>query len=131
MNPSSKHKDCCSLLSITVSQILGFDFTKMLIPLLTMTLLLFARTSFAAIITDGCSDSYEVCMNASLDRHAEHLLKRDTAFGRWMPVILYSVNVGGALATAVAAGPADLMYLAVFPLLAVILYVWRTAKEQP
>ena len=70
-------------------------------------------------------------MNASLERHAEHVLKRDTAFGRWMPAILYLVNVGGALATAVAVGAADLLYLAVFPLPAVILYVWRTAKKQP
>ena len=69
-------------------------------------------------------------MNASEERHAEHVLKRDTALGRWMPVILYSVNVGGALTTAVAVGAEDLLYLAVFPLPAIILYVWRTAKEQ-
>jgi hypothetical protein len=69
-------------------------------------------------------------MNASLERHAEHLLKRDTAFGRWLPAILYLFNVAGALATAVAIGAADLMYLAVFPLPAVILYVWRTANKQ-
>jgi hypothetical protein len=70
-------------------------------------------------------------MNASLERHAKHLLKRDTAFGRWLPAILYLVNVAGALVTAVAVGAADLMYLAVFPLPAVILYVWRTANKQP
>jgi len=70
-------------------------------------------------------------MNASLERHAEHLLKRDTAFGRWLPAILYLVNVVGVLITAIAVGAADLMYLAVFPLPAVILYVWRTANKQP
>ena len=69
-------------------------------------------------------------MNASLEHNAEHLLKRDTAFGRWLPAILYLVNVAGALVTAVAVGAADLMYLAVFPLSAVILYVWRTANKQ-
>jgi hypothetical protein len=79
----------------------------------------------------GNRTEYEVCMNASLDRPAEHVLRRDTTFGRWMPAILYSVNVGGTLATAVAAGAADLLYLVVSPLPAVILYVWRTAKGQP
>ena len=69
-------------------------------------------------------------MNTSLEHNAEHLLKRDTAFGRWLPAILYLVNVTGVLATAVAVGAANLMYLAVFPLLAVILYVWRTANKQ-
>lgn len=68
-------------------------------------------------------------MNPSSDRHAEHVLKRDTVFGRWMPAILYSVNIGVALATAVAVEAVDLLYLAVFPLPAVILYVWRTTKE--
>ena len=52
-------------------------------------------------------------MNAFLDRRAEHALKRDTLFGRWMPVILYFVNVLGALATALAVGATDLLYLAV------------------
>lgn len=70
-------------------------------------------------------------MNTSLERRAEHFLKRDTAFGRWLPAILYLVNVVGALITAIAVGAADLMYLAVFPLPAVILYVWRTANKQP
>lgn len=70
-------------------------------------------------------------MNASLDRHAEHVPKRDTAFGRWMPAILYSVNIGGALATAVAVGAVDLLYLVVFTLPAIVFYLWRTAKEQP
>jgi len=69
-------------------------------------------------------------MSASLDRHPDHVLKRNTAFGRWIPVILYSVNIAGALATAVAVGAADLLYLAVFPLPALVLYVWRTDKEQ-
>lgn len=48
-----------------------------------------------------------------------------------MPAILYAVNVGGALVTAVAVGATDLLYLAAFPLPAVILYLWRAAKEQP
>ena len=70
-------------------------------------------------------------MDAFPDHHAERVRKRNTAVGRWMPVILYAVNVGGALATAVAVGATDLLYLATFPLPAVILYLWRTAKEQP
>ena len=70
-------------------------------------------------------------MNTSLEHNAEHLLKRDTAFGRWFPAILYLVNVVGVLVTGVAVGAADLMYLALFPLSAVILYVWRTANKQP
>lgn len=48
-----------------------------------------------------------------------------------MPAILYAVNVGGALVTAVAVGATDLLYLVAFPLPAVILYLWRAAKEQP
>ena len=70
-------------------------------------------------------------MNASLEHHAKHLLKRETAFGRWFPAILYLVDVGGALATCVAIGAADLMSLALFTLPAVILYVWRTTNSQP
>ena len=70
-------------------------------------------------------------MDASLDHHVEHVRKRNTAFGRWMPAILYAVNVGGAMGTAITVGATDLLYLAVFPLPAVIFYLWRTATEKP
>ena len=70
-------------------------------------------------------------MDAFPDHHAERVSKRNTALGRWMPAILYAVNVGGALVTAVAVGATDLLYLVAFPLPAIILYLWRTAKERP
>jgi hypothetical protein len=70
-------------------------------------------------------------MNAPPHRQAEHVLRRQTSFGRWMPPILYSLNVGGAMATAIAVGAADLLYLVLFPLPALIAYVWRTGKGQP
>ena len=67
-------------------------------------------------------------MNASLERCAEHVLRRETTFGRWMPAILYLINVGGTAATA---GATDLLYLVILPLPAVMLYLWRTAKRHP
>lgn len=68
-------------------------------------------------------------MNTSLEHCSEHVRKRNTAFGRWMPAILYAVNIAGALATAVVVGAGDLLLLVVFPLPAFFLYVWRTRKE--
>ncbi len=65
-------------------------------------------------------------MNAFPARHAEHVLKRDTLFARWMPAILYAINIVGALATAIVVGATELLYLVVFALPAIILYMWRT-----
>ena len=48
-----------------------------------------------------------------------------------MPVVLYGVNIAGAVATAVTVDAVDLLYLAVIPLPALILYLWRTTKVQP
>lgn len=48
-------------------------------------------------------------MSARLDRHADHVLKRNTAIKRWMLVILDLVTIAGALATAAAA---DSLHLA-------------------
>jgi len=48
-----------------------------------------------------------------------------------MPPILYSLNVGAAMAAAIAVGAADLLYLALFPLPALIAYVWSMSKGQP
>nr|MBS0020903.1 hypothetical protein [Gammaproteobacteria bacterium] len=61
----------------------------------------------------------------------EHVLKRDTAWGRWIPVALYGVHVVGWAATAGAAGASELLYLALFTLPAIVLYVWRTGKARP
>jgi hypothetical protein len=70
-------------------------------------------------------------MHASPQRQVEHVLRRQTPFGQWMPPILYSLNVGAAMAAAIAVGAADLLYLALFPLPALIAYVWSMSKGQP
>ena len=72
----------------------------------------------------------EVRMNAFPQYQVAHVLRRQTPFGRWMPPILYSVNVVAAMAAAIAVGAADLLYLALLPLPALIAYVWRTGKGQ-
>ena len=53
---------------------------------------------------------------------------RETAVGRWTPVVLCVVNVAGAVATAVAVDATELLHLAVLPLPAVVLYLWRTRE---
>ena len=68
-------------------------------------------------------------MDMHRDHSDEHVRKRDTAFGRWLPVALYAVNMAGAITTAVVVDAMELLYLGVLPLPAVALYVWRTSKE--
>jgi hypothetical protein len=67
-------------------------------------------------------------MDIHRDHPDQHVRKRDTPFGRWLPVALYAVNLGGTIATAVAVDAVELLHLAAFPLPAVVLYVWRTSK---
>jgi hypothetical protein len=56
----------------------------------------------------------------------EHVHKRETFIGRWMPVAFYAVNVILWLDTGIRAGVWELLWLAVVTLPAVGLYLWRT-----
>jgi hypothetical protein len=70
-------------------------------------------------------------MDIQRDHPDRHVLKRDTPLARWMPVALYAVNFGGAVATAIAVDAMELLHLAVFPLPAAVLYLWRTTRGSP
>ena len=59
----------------------------------------------------------------------EHISKRETPLGRWLPVSFYSVNFALWIITAIQARAWHLLSLAVLPLPAFGLYLWRTRKE--
>jgi len=59
---------------------------------------------------------------------ANHISKRETPVGRWLPVALYAVNVILWIITALVAGAWDRLWLAILPLPAVGLYLWRTRR---
>ncbi len=59
----------------------------------------------------------------------EHINKRETPLGRWLPFCFYSVNFALWIITAIQAGAWVLLWLAVFPLPALGLYLLRTRKE--
>lgn len=59
----------------------------------------------------------------------EHISKRETPLGRWLPFCFYSVNFALWIITAIQAGAWDLLWLAVLPLPALGLYLLRTRKE--
>jgi hypothetical protein len=58
----------------------------------------------------------------------DHVTKRETPWGLWMPVAFYSLNFALWLATGIAFGAGDLLYLAVAPLPALAAYFWRTRQ---
>ena len=59
----------------------------------------------------------------------EHVQKRETALGRRFPALLYTLNLLLWVATAVAAGAWEFLWLAILPLPALILYWWRTGRR--
>ncbi len=59
---------------------------------------------------------------------ANHISKRETALGLWLPVALYALNVILWIITALVAGAWDRLWLAIWPLPALGLYWWRTRR---
>ena len=58
----------------------------------------------------------------------DHVSKRETALGRWLPVSFYSVNFILWIITAIWAGAFNLLRLAILPLPALCLYLLRTRR---
>ena len=59
----------------------------------------------------------------------DHVKKRETPVGRWLPFSFYTVNFVLWFITGIMAGAWDLLWLAVLPLPSLILYLLRTGKE--
>lgn len=53
-------------------------------------------------------------------------MRRETALGRWGPVIFYALIVATWFLDGLRAGVGDRLWLVVVALPAVVLYVWRT-----
>jgi len=59
----------------------------------------------------------------------DHVSRRETPPGRWLPFSFYSVNFALWIVTGIQAGAWDLLWLAVLPLPAMGIYLLRTRKE--
>ncbi len=58
----------------------------------------------------------------------DHVGKRETALGRWLPVTFYSVNFILWVITAIRVLPPNLLWLAILPLPALCLYLMSTRR---
>ncbi len=58
-----------------------------------------------------------------------HIAKRESRLGRWLPILFYSVNVILWFITGVIAKAYVLLWLAILPLPAVVLYLLRTRSS--
>jgi hypothetical protein len=63
------------------------------------------------------------------DKLEEHISKRETPSGRWWPVAFYGLNVVLWIVTGVVFGAWDLLWLAILPLPALALYLYRTRRK--
>lgn len=61
--------------------------------------------------------------------YEDHLYRRQTPMGRWLPAVFYSVNLGIWMLTAILAGAWDLLFLAILPMPALVVYVVRTQRN--
>lgn len=59
----------------------------------------------------------------------DHVKKRETPVGRWLPFFFYTVNLVLGFVTGIVAGAWDLLWLAVLALPSLILYLLRTGNE--
>jgi hypothetical protein len=59
-------------------------------------------------------------------KQTEHVRKRETPPGRWWPAAFYGVIFILWMVTGIVAGVWDLLWLAILPLPALALYLWRT-----
>lgn len=69
-------------------------------------------------------------VNEPTPRPAEHVRKRETLLGRWVPVAFYLLNWFLWLLTGIVAGAWELMGLASVPLPALGLYMWHTRRAR-
>jgi len=61
--------------------------------------------------------------------HHDHVNKRETPVGRWLPVLFYTANLFLWLLTGVAAELTELAWLVILPLSALALYLARTKRR--
>ena len=59
----------------------------------------------------------------------DHISKRETALGRWFPVILYAVNLVLWIAAGTGVKAWDLLWLVVLALPVLGLYLWTTWRH--
>ena len=61
--------------------------------------------------------------------YEDHVYLRQTPMGRWLPAVFYSVNLGLWMLTAIVAGVWDLLFLAILPMPALVVYIVRTQRN--
>ena len=59
----------------------------------------------------------------------DHVYRRQTPMGRWLPAVFYSVNLSIWMLSAIVAGAWDLIFLAILPMPALVVYVVRTQRD--
>jgi hypothetical protein len=59
----------------------------------------------------------------------DHITKRETRIGRWVPAAFYAINLVGWFFTAATAGAWDLLWLVLIPLLPLVMYLARTRRS--
>jgi hypothetical protein len=59
----------------------------------------------------------------------DHVSKRETSLGRWLPITFYAVNLALWIATGIRAEAWDLLWLAVLALPVLGLYLWQTTRR--
>jgi len=60
----------------------------------------------------------------------DHVYRRQTPLGRWLPAAFYTLNLAMWMAAALMAGAWRLLYLALLPLAALAAYMLRTQRGQ-
>jgi len=58
----------------------------------------------------------------------DHIAKRESTLGRWLPATFYVANIASWIATAVTIGATRFLLLSLFTFPALALYLWRTRK---
>ena len=59
----------------------------------------------------------------------DHVYRRQTPMGRWLPAVFYSVNLSIWMLTAIVTGAWDLIFLAILPMPALAVYVVHTQRD--
>jgi hypothetical protein len=63
-------------------------------------------------------------------QRADHVRKRETPGGRWLPVTFYAVNLALWMVTGIRAAAGERLWLAVLALPVLGLYLWQTTRRQ-
>ena len=61
--------------------------------------------------------------------YEDHVYQKHTSMGPWLPAVFYSANLGIWMITAAVAGAWDLLFLAILPMPALVVYVMRTQRN--